>query len=71
MVNIGHHSNGFAHSRRNTDVFGRFGGEEFIFVLPDTPLEKAALFADKIRRIIGSIDFEDAEGGRFKKTVSF
>lgn len=34
---------------RETDVVGRFGGEEFVIVLPDTPVEDAVLVAEKIR----------------------
>ncbi|WP_322106220.1 diguanylate cyclase [Paraburkholderia sp. J41] len=38
---------------RNTDVFGRFGGEEFALLLPCTPLDDALYVAEKIRRTIG------------------
>ncbi|WP_062076870.1 GGDEF domain-containing protein [Demequina globuliformis] len=38
---------------RLTDSVGRWGGEEFIFVLPDATLEEAALTMDRIRRSIG------------------
>lgn len=30
-------------------VFGRWGGEEFIYALPDTPLPEAMAFAEKLR----------------------
>lgn len=37
---------------RSSDVLGRYGGEEFILILPETTLEGARLFADRLREII-------------------
>lgn len=37
---------------RKSDVFGRYGGEEFLVILCSTPLEGAKVVAEKIRRII-------------------
>jgi len=34
---------------RSTDVVGRFGGEEFMVVLPDTPVENAVVLAERLR----------------------
>ena len=34
---------------RETDVFGRLGGEEFVVLLPDTPNEQAKLIAERLR----------------------
>lgn len=34
---------------RETDVVSRFGGEEFVVVLPDTDMQSAAVVAEKIR----------------------
>jgi diguanylate cyclase (GGDEF)-like protein len=42
-------------SIRGSDFAGRFGGEEFIVLLPDTPVDSAAQVAEKIRRNISSI----------------
>jgi len=36
-------------SLRSTDIIGRYGGEEFILLLPDTPLIAAYEFAQSIR----------------------
>lgn len=37
---------------RKSDVAARFGGEEFIILLPETNLEKANLFAARLRRAV-------------------
>lgn len=34
---------------RGSDIIGRYGGEEFIALLADTPKEAAAVFAEKVR----------------------
>ncbi len=39
-------------STRDTDLIGRYGGEEFVMVLPHLNLEKAAIIAERIRKII-------------------
>jgi diguanylate cyclase (GGDEF)-like protein len=38
-----------AHAARTTDVVGRYGGEEFMVVLPDTPVENAVVLAERLR----------------------
>lgn len=35
---------------RETDVSGRYGGEEFAILLPDTNLENAQIFAERLRK---------------------
>jgi diguanylate cyclase (GGDEF)-like protein len=44
---------------RNIDSFGRYGGEEFLFILPQTPLEGAAVKAEKVRCQIQGLKFPD------------
>jgi diguanylate cyclase (GGDEF)-like protein len=34
---------------RDSDLAGRYGGEEFLILLPDTPLEGAVVLAEKLR----------------------
>ena len=53
---------------RNLDLVGRYGGEEFLLILPETNLEKAALVAEKLRQ---KIKKSDIEGLDFKLTASF
>ena len=40
---------------RDSDFAGRFGGEEFLILLPDTDVEGASRFAERLREAIGSI----------------
>lgn len=46
----------------DSDTFGRFGGEEFIVVLPDTGLAGARLVAERIRAAAAASPFELASG---------
>jgi diguanylate cyclase (GGDEF)-like protein len=40
---------------RATDIVGRFGGEEFVLLLPETHLEGAVMLAEKIRQCISDL----------------
>jgi diguanylate cyclase (GGDEF)-like protein len=53
-------------STRTSDVIGRWGGEEFIVVCPQTEEEGALLMAEKLRRIVQDHKF----AGAGYKTVS-
>jgi diguanylate cyclase (GGDEF)-like protein len=44
-------------STRQLDVVGRWGGEEFVLVLVETPPEKAALFCEKLRAAVEAFDW--------------
>ena len=52
---------------RNIDVICRWGGEEFLALLPTASLENASLLAEKLRAYIESLEI-DIVGG---VTVSF
>jgi diguanylate cyclase (GGDEF)-like protein/PAS domain S-box-containing protein len=40
---------------RATDLVARFGGEEFVFLLPETDLNGAFVFAEKVRKSISDL----------------
>src|ERR1700722_17898864 len=42
---------------RSMDRFGRYGGEEFLLVLPDTPGDTAARLLDRLRAIVADLDW--------------
>ena len=52
-------------TRSNIDVVARFGGEEFVALLPETPREGARVVAEKVRQAIAlrPIEAEGVEGG--------
>ena len=54
---------------RQTDFVGRYGGEEFLVILPGIDIKQAFYFSDKIRTIIESYKFM-YKGERIKITVS-
>lgn len=56
-------------SIRTIDVPARYGGDEFIIILPDTELERGHLVAERIRRAIAS-NTVTLNGRSFSITVS-
>ncbi|WP_148863236.1 GGDEF domain-containing protein [Marinobacter fonticola] len=50
-------------SLRQIDCFGRYGGEEFLMVLPQTPLTGARTKADRVRQTIESLSFDQIKDG--------
>ena len=54
---------------RNIDCFGRYGGEEFLVILPHTPLKGATIKAERIRKRVESLFFPDISTD-FRVTVS-
>ena len=54
---------------RTTDVLGRWGGEEFIVILPETSDQGALETAEKIRKAVSEINFT-VEGELIPTTIS-
>jgi len=54
---------------RLSDIVCRFGGEEFVIILPETTLKEALVVADRIREEIKQHSFQ-AESGSFIVTAS-
>lgn len=44
-------------SCRTTDIIGRYSGEEFIIILPNTNLDESIIIAERIKVIINNNDF--------------
>lgn len=44
--------------QRPSDAVSRYGGEEFIVLLPNTPKEGAALVAERIRKTVQGLNFQ-------------
>jgi len=54
---------------RKDEVFARFGGEEFVVLLPESTLEQACLFAERMRTITAN-DAVCVEGATIQVTIS-
>lgn len=54
---------------RHFDIIGRYGGEDFVIMLPETPMNVAADVADRLRKSIESIRV-DTHKGELTVTVS-
>jgi diguanylate cyclase (GGDEF)-like protein len=54
---------------RETDVVGRYGGDEFVIVLPETPLNGAMVIAERIRKKVEECEFV-AQNLSIRLTVS-
>ena len=55
---------------RQQDKISRWGGEEFLFMLPETDGKEAFAIAEKIRRLVEKHEF-DYDGIAIKTTLSF
>jgi diguanylate cyclase (GGDEF)-like protein len=59
-----------AHGLRATDAVGRYGGEEFLLVLPETELAGAYAVAEKVRALVAGAHLRLDDGGEAGVTVS-
>lgn len=55
---------------RNGEIGGRYGGDEFLFILPGTPADRAAKFAELFRETIGTATLFSPPGKAIGVTVS-
>jgi diguanylate cyclase (GGDEF)-like protein len=55
---------------REIDVVGRYGGEEFIVLLPGTVPDAAVTFAERVRKEVEASTFV-FDGGSLRRTASF
>jgi diguanylate cyclase (GGDEF)-like protein len=55
---------------REIDRVGRYGGEEFMLLLPGTVLDAAVTFAERVRKRIEAHTFT-FDGGTLQRTASF
>ena len=58
-------------SRESIDWVVRYGGEEFVIVLPETSLTDALAFAEKMRSAIAAYAFDMADHSTLNVTASF
>ncbi len=59
----------FQQSIRSTDLAARYGGEEFTLLLPETPLDDAIAFAEKLRTLLEEATMQ-TQAGPVKATIS-
>ena len=55
---------------RASDWVGRYGGEEFLFVLPETTLDGAVVVAEKVRELVERVRVVTDDGSGVSTTVS-
>ena len=48
---------------RTSDHLGRYGGEEFLMILPETPVDGAIRFAERVRQAVAEMSLEPHEKG--------
>jgi len=55
---------------REIDRLGRYGGEEFMALLPETDIEDGAVFVERVRREVARRAFNIGDGKTLKMTIS-
>jgi diguanylate cyclase (GGDEF)-like protein len=60
-----------AEAVRESDILARYGGDEFVVVLPETPPSGALVIAERIRRAIAGHAFLKGEGLEARLSASF
>lgn len=57
--------------RQGIDVAGRYGGEEFLLVLPETDLHGGRIAAERLRVLFAGLETPLDDGSTLQKTMSF
>jgi len=52
------------------DLLPRWGGEEFVLLMPNTPVDRCAAIAEMVRRAVEHMEFATANGLALRLTVS-
>lgn len=60
----------FRENIRSVDLIGRYGGEEFVLVLPETPVDEAAEVAEKLRLLVLKKHFDAGTAGELAVSIS-
>jgi diguanylate cyclase (GGDEF)-like protein len=55
---------------RTTDAVGRYGGEEFVIVLPETSIDDAAAISEKLRSAVEGLSVPAHDGSPVTATIS-
>jgi len=55
---------------RSVDIVARYGGDEIVVVMPETTLQGAGMFAERVRRKVETRDFGEPGGEPLHVTVS-
>lgn len=58
-------------SVRDTDIVARYGGDEFVIILPESGIEQALLVAERVRDRISRHEFHGGRGLHLRLTASF
>lgn len=61
----------FARTLRQSDWVCRYGGEEFAFVFPETPIDEALRLAERLRHRVAESRIELHDGSALQTTLSF
>lgn len=64
-------ANTLAAALRKVDILARYGGEEIVAVLPETPLDRGVQVAERLRESVENCEFEGTKGKlKLKVTIS-
>lgn len=61
----------FRENFRAVDIIARYGGDEFIIILPETDMKRAYQVAERVRKAVRKFQFLRKKGLKVKVTASF